>query len=704
MRKHYFLLLLILIPIIGAIVCSIAGEYTKKEKGKKAWIFLGSIGVIVIEAIMLITQLVSSTKQEFFVSYPSLCGFGLSFQLDGFRILYTFITIGAWLITTIFSVDYFKQKEKGSMKQSIYTFFLLFTLGNTIGIFLAADFFTFFIFFEMMSLTSYLWVAYRNTEQAKQASQTYLFVAVGCGLVQLFGIFLLFFVTKTLQFSSLIDAANSAMQTSSNRVLLFISGVCMLVGFGAKAGCVPVHFWMQDSYEQAPAPATALLSSILSKTGLLGILAISSTIFIQNSDWGMLLVIVGVFTMVIGAVLALFSIDLKRTLAASSMSQIGFILVGIGMQGLLGIENEIAVRGTILYMMNHSIMKLVLFIIAGIIFMNIGKLDLNEIRGFGKDKPVLNFSFLMASLGVGGIPFWSGYISKTLVHESIVEYAEKLTGSTLYFMKGIEWIFLITGGFTVAYMLKLYIAIFIEENKNQRKMKQLNGRYMNQASTIVLCVCSVLIFIFGILPKLFMDSIADFSEKSFLLQSKKLEIVHYFSLVNLAGAAISIAIGILVYVILIRKIVRRKLQSGEVVYIDVWPSWLSIEKIIVKPLFLCFFPFLFSIICRGLDQCADVIIIILRKTIYSDVKKKKPLPEGTKFTYILGTIFDDIVIFLNKTILRKKPIKRSFVHTFAVKKAEIDATNPFIVGSLSFGLMMVCIGLCLTLLYMLLFK
>ena len=88
------------------------------------------------------------------------------------------------------------------------------------------------------------------------------------------------------------------------------------------------------------------------------------------------------------------------------------------MQGLLGSENGLAVRGSLLHMVNHSLIKLVLFMAAGVVFMNIHKLDLNEIRGFGHKKPLLHFIFLMGALGIGGIPFWNGYISKTLIHEA----------------------------------------------------------------------------------------------------------------------------------------------------------------------------------------------------------------------------------------------------------------------------------------------
>ena len=195
---------------------------------------------------------------------------------------------------------------------------------------------------------------------------------------------------------------------------------------------------------------------------------LTAYLFLGSAAWGALILLLGVCTMVIGALLALLSMDLKRTLACSSVSQIGFILVGVGMSGLLGEENALAMRGSLLHMVNHSLIKLVLFMAAGVVFMNVHKLDLNEIRGFGRRKPLLNGIFLMGALGIGGIPLWNGYISKTLLHESIVEYTTlirsgRVTGLfTASFMKGIEWIFLISGGLTIAYMTKLYVCLFLE--------------------------------------------------------------------------------------------------------------------------------------------------------------------------------------------------------------------------------------------------
>ena len=140
--------------------------------------------------------------------------------------------------------------------------------------------------------------------------------------------------------------------------------------------------------------------------------------------------------------------------------------------------------------------KLVLFMAAGVIFMNTHALDLNEIRGYGRKKPLLAGIFAVGALAIGGIPFFGGYISKTLLHESIVEYAGGI-GFT-----AIEWIFLISGGMTVAYMTKLFLAIFVEQNEDREKQKKFDAQkhYMNAESTFALGGSALVLFALGTVP------------------------------------------------------------------------------------------------------------------------------------------------------------------------------------------------------------
>lgn len=694
MEGYTGLLIFILWPIIGAILCYMM---KKREYQNIIAVFVTAVEFFLMLRYYFLFSSVKQSSQDIFWIGNGICGSGLSFRLDGFRVLYGLITTFAWFIAALFSTEY---EKKETAKKRSYFFFQLFTLGATMGIFLSADFFTTFIFFEIMSVSSYTWVAYRETKKAREASVTYLFVSIIGGMIQLMGLFLLNHLVGTLEFNQLFKTCqNFLINGGKESVTLYIAGLCILVGFGIKAGMFPLHFWMPGTYRESMAPSSALFSAILSKTGLFGILILSIYVFSYSVSWGLIILVIGTITMIAGAILAIFSIDLKKILAYSSMSQIGFILVGIGMIGILGLHNKVAIDGTILYMLNHSIIKLVLFFIAGIVFLNLGELDLNKIKGFGKNKPFLKFSFLMAALGIGGIPFWNGYISKTLLHESIVEYLEELEpgGNIFVFFHIVEWIFLIAGGLTIAYMLKLFFALFVEKGKEKQPQKK---KYMGKTAFIAIGICSIIIPILGFFPHLFMDNIAEFAEDFFRVGGKSAYL--YFTFANLKGIGISILVGLAVYFFIIQRYLMVKNRNQETIYLDLWPKWMNLEKVIYRPIFLSFLPFLFAIVSRAMDQLVDGSLVLARKTIYANVKLKEALPEGTKLTYVLGTIFDDIARFLNKTILRKRPIKRSFVHTFAVKKAEMDEANPIIATSMSFGLLLVCIGLCLTLLYLLL--
>lgn len=403
--------LMVFMPLAGAFVSYMIG---RKSKAVRDYFVSG---LTILEFVLAVLLVVADDGHEgILVSVPEICGLGLNFTIDGFRVLYAAITCFMWMCTSLFSKEYFAHYRN---RNRYYLFWLL-TLGATTGIFLSADLYTTFIFFEIMSISSYVWVAHDETGASLRAAETYLAVAIIGGLTLLMGLFLLYHQTGTLAISELYEACQGKN--------VYPACICMLVGFGAKAGAFPLQIWLPKAHPVAPAPASALLSGILTKTGIFGVLVISCQILLHDAKWGGFVLIIGLITMFLGALLAVFSIDFKRTLACSSVSQIGFILIGVGMQGLLGEHNEIAIRGTVLHMVNHSLFKLVLFMAAGVIYMNIHKLNLNEIRGFGRKKPLLKFIYLMGALGIGGVPLWSGYISKTLLHESMVEYIHELEG------------------------------------------------------------------------------------------------------------------------------------------------------------------------------------------------------------------------------------------------------------------------------------
>lgn len=715
---------------------------------------------------------------------PGFCGMGMHLRLDGFRIIYVLIAIVMWAVCGLFSLEY--MRHYGNRRR--YYFFFWITFLATAGVFLSADLYTTFIFFEIMSFTSYVWVAFDERKESLRAAETYLAVAVIGGLVMLMGLFLLYDMTGTLEMDGLGRAVEEVL--SGNGVYgsggtgrLYAAGGLLLFGFGAKAGCFPLHIWLPKAHPVAPAPASALLSGILTKAGVFGIVVVSCVMFGTDGNWGLLVAVLGFITMFLGALLALFSVNLKRTLACSSVSQIGFILTGIGMCCLLksaGQGNGLAVRGTFLHMVNHSMFKLVLFLCAGVVFMNLHQLDLNDIRGFGRKKPALLFCFLMGALGISGIPMWSGYVSKTLFHEGIVEYGEMLargmgpaSGSLIgsagggvhpaggiygisavlgapAVWKAAEWLFLLTGGMTLAYMLKLFIALFVDRHPvRQQEFDAMSSGYMNPVSRTVLCICAAVIPVFGSCPHLFMDRAADLGQGFFqgdLLGHK----VPYFAAGNLKGAAITIGIGIVLYMAVVRGLLMEKAESGEQAegrwdnggsssevngkvcglylyrYVDRWPKWLDLEELIYRPILAVALPGIFgavfrfvdrylvstavnlflqvsAVLCRALDHMADGLILLARKTTHRQRNGEMVRWGNDRSAFILGHFIDDVARLGRRLPGRRKGRERngSVIPRLIEGEEVLKRTGKLVEESFSFGLMLFCIGLCLTLGYLL---
>lgn len=173
---------------------------------------------------------------------------------------------------------------------------------------------------------------------------------------------------------------------------------------------------------------------------------------------------------------------------------------------------NMATDGTCLHMLNHALIKLVLFMIAGLIFMHVGSYDLNQVRGFGRRKPFLFVTFLLAAAGVGGIPLLNGYVSKTLLHESIAEYGELLAAAgssmalsaTPAMIKAVEALFLFSGGLTIAYMTKLFVVLFVEKNSDKKVQEAYDakGEYASLMTKAAIGVCALPIPLIGLLPNL----------------------------------------------------------------------------------------------------------------------------------------------------------------------------------------------------------
>ena len=377
-----------------------------------------------------------------------------------------------------------------------------------------------------------------------------------------------------------------------------------------------------------------------------------------------------------GALLALFSVNFKRTLACSSMSQIGFILIGIGLVAALGEENMLAARGTLLHMMNHSLFKLLLFMVAGVIYMNTHKLNLNELKGWGRGKPLLMVLYLSGALGIGGIPLFSGYISKTLLHEGIVEYAEMAAeaGGAAGWITVLEWVFLLTGGMTLAYMGKLFTVLFIDRpqkvhltaKEKKRLEKGIHKSYMSPLSVVTLSVVALIIPVFGILPGLTMNQLADLTAPFFGAESAG--DIAYFSLTNLKGSLISILFGVVIY-LAVMLLLARKTADGQREYLDCWPVWLDLENSVYRVLLEKVLLPLLGAVCGFCDGLADKGIGVMNRVFFREKSEDYWMEKG-----------------MTAEKLRK---------WLRIRQEQI------LTSSLSFGLLLCAAGMVATLLYLL---
>lgn len=722
--------LLVFLPMVAAVpVYFLAGKKLKAAHGLSVAVMMICSTVAAGFFVQSISGGMTSARLD------QVVGLGLSFRADGFRSLYALVINFMWLMSSLMTPEYMASGHK----QDRYLLFTLLTLGATAGVFLSDDLITAFVFFEMLSFTSYAWVAHEETPGAMRAAATYLAIAIFGGMAMLMGIMMLLPLTGTLQFDRLPPVLSALPDKSK----LFVPSLLLLTGFGAKAGMFPLHVWLPKAHPVAPAPASALLSGALTKVGIFGILVVTLRIMMYSAAWHNLVLVLGLITMFVGALLAMLSIDLKRTLACSSMSQIGFILVGISMMGLLGEHNALAAQGTVLHMLNHSLIKLVLFMAAGVVYMNLHQLNLNDIRGFGRGKPLLHLTFLIGASSIGGIPLFSGYISKTLLHESIIEYVNHLrhVGESTLWYGVAELLFVITGGMTLAYMLKLYVTIFwikppaVHEDQTKHKT-------MGMLTVVALVLSSAVLLVLGLLPNLLMAPVANLA-LPFLNAHQPDHAVAYFSIANLLGAGKSILVGVLLYIFVIRRFLMTKQADGNMHHVDIKPDWLDLEDLVYRPGLrlivrvgtavssgLDVLPnrlytmittsghavawFIDQVVDWGLaallavgtflsrlaDSLLESVVVLLGVTLFKPPRVREPVPVGNRFTYTLGKGANALTRFLNGTIRKTKPMAERFTYVFASMWEEIGDIFRKITTSLSFSLMMFAVGLLIVLTFL----
>lgn len=328
-------------------------------------------------------------------------------------------------LVAIYSLKYISDTIPEKKKGLYYTLFLL-MVGGMSGICLTGDIFNFYVFYEVASLSSYALVSIGGEPEAIEAAFKYLIISALGAIFVVFGIGLLYSATGTLNMAYASSQIQKILLSEpesflfSYRYLIFAALGLFTVGFGIKSAFVPVHAWLPDAHSKAPASISAMLSGLVVKvTGIFLIIRFYFSVFkIQSGLYGdmfpILLLFIGGITSIAGSIFAIAQTNLKRMLAFSTISQIGYMLIGISLFTRDGLT------GSILHLANHTIMKSALFLSAGAIIYKTKFTLIDELKGLGFKMPVTCACFTIASLGMVGIPPMSGFFSKWILGISAI--------------------------------------------------------------------------------------------------------------------------------------------------------------------------------------------------------------------------------------------------------------------------------------------
>jgi len=385
---------------------SLAGAFLTSIVGKKLkWLpdLMGSVTTLILLGLSLITVRIVATQGILVYSVGSWnLPIGIALVLDGLTVfMLVTVNLMAFFIA-IYSISYM---ERFTSKWKFYTLFLLMVAGMN-GVVITGDMFNLFVFLEIASVASYALVAFGTERHELEAAFKYTVMSTVGSLFILLGIVFLYSYTSTL---NMADMANILAQKGASNITIMVS-VLFIMGFGLKAALVPFHAWLPDAHPSAPAPISAMLSGVLIKSlGVYTLCRVFYNVIGINSSLSLVLMVLGTLSMVIGVFLAIGQWDFKRLLAYHSISQIGYVILGIGLGTPLGII------GGLFHLFNHSVFKALLFLNSGAVEYATGTRDLQKMGGLMTKMPITGATSLVASMSISGIPPFNGFWSKLII-------------------------------------------------------------------------------------------------------------------------------------------------------------------------------------------------------------------------------------------------------------------------------------------------
>lgn len=392
----YMLLLPILFPAIMALLTLLI-----KDKFSDRGFRTVYVGVVLVITFILNFWAISNYKElTLFYLTKNL---PIAFRVDKLTYLFNILVTTMWLLAGIFSFEYMKHEERN---ESFYLFYLL-TESVLLGLGMAKNFLTLYLFYEFMTFLSLPLALHTRTKEAIDGGLKYLFYSVFGASLALVGFF---FMTQYGDITFRAGGTLIASKVLGNESTLLIAFFLTILGFSVKAGMFPFHAWLTAAHPVAPAPASAVLSGIITKAGVLTIIRVIyyqvGVNFLRGTWVQYAFMALTLITVFMGSMMAYKEGILKKRLAYSSVSQVSYVLFGLSTMTVVGFV------GALLQVVFHSIAKNLLFMSAGAIIYREHKTKVNELRGIGKNMPITMWCFTIGGLALVGIPPLTGFVSK----------------------------------------------------------------------------------------------------------------------------------------------------------------------------------------------------------------------------------------------------------------------------------------------------
>ena len=368
---------------------------------RESWTLLAGLIKFGIVASMIPAVL---RKQEIVYNLIDvLPGVGIAFRVDSLGLLFALVASSLWIVTSAYSIGYMRGLKEHS--QTRYFCFFALALSATIGVAFSANLLTLYLFYEMLSLATYPLVTHHQDPEARSSGRKYLLYIMGTSIAFVLPAMLISYnLAGTLEFGK-----QGFLAGTGSKPLMALLLVMLVFGF-AKAAIMPFHSWLPAAMV-APTPVSALLHAVaVVKVGVFSVVRVLTGVFgidlLGSLNFGPFILFVASVTILVGSFIALSQDGLKRLLAFSTIAQLSYIVLGVGLLSPKGITGGMA------HIAMHAFGKITLFFCAGAIFVATGKKNISEMVGIGRRMPVTMAAFFIGSLSIIGMPPCGGFVSK----------------------------------------------------------------------------------------------------------------------------------------------------------------------------------------------------------------------------------------------------------------------------------------------------